>query len=149
MFIFQDDPEVMQKQIEWYFNYCDTRIKTVGIDEDGNAKQAVVPEPYTMAGLCYALGFEDRHALLEYEQRPKFSAICKRARLKVEMDVERQLFEGKSATGSIFWLKNHAGYRDKQEMDVAVDPISKILAQLAAMVCRFCERYEVNNQQYQ
>jgi len=110
-----DDPAVMQAKIDEYFAFCDNRIKTVDIDDDGNAKTAVVPEPYTIAGLTYFLGFCDVHALSEYEKRDGFSALIKRAKLKVQQDVERKLWEGKSPTGSIFWLKNHAGYRDKSE----------------------------------
>jgi hypothetical protein len=33
------------------------------------------------------------------------------------MYVEENLVEGKNAAGPIFWLKNHAGYRDKQELE--------------------------------
>jgi hypothetical protein len=44
--------------------------------------------------------------------------IIKRAKLKIEMNWEEQLFDGKGS-GPIFWLKNHAGYVDKQQSEIS------------------------------
>jgi len=73
------------------------------------------PRPPTMAGLAYALGFSSRQSLYDLEKNDIFSYTIKRARLLVEGWYEERM-SGNSPTGAIFWLKNHAGYTDKQEI---------------------------------
>lgn len=74
----------------------------------------------TIAGLCYFLGFEDRHALAEYEgYGQEFSATVKRARLRIEEDRSQKLIERETFTpGLIFDLKNNHGWKDKTEADL-------------------------------
>lgn len=72
--------------------------------------------PLTVAGLCVALNLS-RQGLCEYGDKPLFSDLVKRVKLRIEADVEARLF-GPNATGAIFWLKNHAGYMDKQSHDL-------------------------------
>ena len=75
------------------------------------------PDPPTLAGLAYFLGFCDRQSLTDQEERgEEFSCIIKRAKLLIQAAHEGGLY-GTSCTGHIFWLKNHAGYVDKQEME--------------------------------
>ena len=74
-----------------------------------------MPKPPTMAGLAYALGFESRQSLYAYEKDGRFSYSIKRAKLAIEIWYEERM-SGNSPTGAIFWLKNHAGYTDKQEI---------------------------------
>jgi len=104
----------MKMIMDEYFKYCDNRTASK-VDDDGRTVTYPNPEAYTMAGLAYWLGFEDRNGLLEYEKRPEFSSIVKRARTKIQSWWESRLGD-KSPTGAIFWLKNHAGYRDEQHM---------------------------------
>lgn len=114
-----DDPKTMLKKGNRYFVQCDKRLKRVSINDGGKANAAVDPEPYTISGLTYFLGFSDRQALREYETKPEFSLIIKRMKLRVQVDVERRLFEGRNATGAIFWLKNNArdDYKDRSEYE--------------------------------
>lgn len=76
--------------------------------------------PPTMAGLCYFLGFSERHALSEYEKYDGFSATVKRARLRIEMDRSKRLLERDTFTpGLIFDLKNNHGWKDKHETELS------------------------------
>ncbi len=93
-----ESPEEMQDKIDQYFTECDDKDK-----------------PYTIMGLALSIGM-CRETLCEYAKNGTFSDIVKKAKLTVEKSVEERLFSGNS-TGSIFWLKNHAGYKDKQEME--------------------------------
>lgn len=82
------------------------------------ADREAAGKPPTMAGLCYALGFSDRHALAEYEKYDGFSATVKRLRLRVEQDRNEKLILKESFTpGLIFDLKNNHGWVDKQELE--------------------------------
>lgn len=76
--------------------------------------------PPTIAGLCYYLGFSDRHALAEYETYEEpFSATVKRARLRIEQDRSKRLLGRDTFTpGVVFDLKNNHGWKDKSESDV-------------------------------
>jgi hypothetical protein len=71
--------------------------------------------PNTITGLAYFLGFADRQSLNDYEERPEYSFIIKRARTRVEMAYELKL-SGQSVTGAIFALKN-MGWKDKSEIE--------------------------------
>jgi len=97
------DASIMQAKIEEYFN------SLLG-DEDKP------DEPPTMVGLALALGFNDRQSLFDYIAKPEYTCILKKAKTRVEKFWERKL-AGTSPTGAIFWLKNHAGYADKQEIE--------------------------------
>lgn len=69
----------------------------------------------TITGLALALGFCDRQSLYDYEDRPEFSCIIKKARLRVECKYEEKLSES-ACTGAIFALKN-MGWKDKTETE--------------------------------
>lgn len=69
----------------------------------------------TVTGLALAVGFADRQSLYDYQARPEFSGVVKRARLKVEHDYERRLATS-SPTGAIFALKN-MGWSDRQQFE--------------------------------
>ena len=94
-------PEKMQERISEYFVMCDQQDK-----------------PYTIAGLCFYLGFADRHALDEYVKKPDFSATVKRAKLCIETQRSEMLLEGKGNTaGLIFDMANNFGYGQPRQMD--------------------------------
>jgi len=105
----------MQTAIDDYFDECDNRIKEIHTKE-GDGFAITVPEPYTMAGLAYALDMS-RQALIDYTHKDGFLDAIKKARARVERDVERRLMEGQNQTGAIFNLKNNFGWRDKTEID--------------------------------
>jgi len=89
--------------------------------------------PYTIMGLAMHLDLS-RQGLCEYADKGLFSDIVKRAKQKVEMFVEEQLLWSKSATGAIFWLKNHAGYTDKLEL--AGDQDKPLVTKIERVVIR-------------
>lgn len=101
--------EQMQKIIDKYFKMCDEKGK-----------------PYTMSGLACALEM-DRRSLLNYSKDEKFFPTIKKAREKVEQQLEENALLGKSnATFTIFNLKNNFGWQDKTEVEVRKDPIEDL-----------------------
>lgn len=87
----------MNKKINEYFEFCDRSN-----------------EPYTVTGLCLALGI-CRDTLLEYSKNSEFSDTIKKAKMRVENYLEKHLITDSSTTGIIFNLKNNFGWKDKQE----------------------------------
>lgn len=105
----------LQAAIDEYFLNCDLNIKEIHV-KDGEPYGVSDPEPYTMAGLAYAVGLS-RQGLMEYKAKSDgFSDAIKKARHRVEADVERRLMRG-AGVGAIFNLKNNFGWRDKSEID--------------------------------
>ncbi|MHC4270659.1 MAG: terminase small subunit [Planctomycetota bacterium] len=73
-------------------------------------------ETPTKSGLTYHLGFVSKTALNEYLGYGEgYSYLIKEAFIKIEIWWEKKL-AGNCVTGSIFWLKNNAGYTDKQDI---------------------------------
>ena len=89
-------PEEMQKAVDAYF-----------VDIEANDR---VP---TIAGFALYLGFDSRISLYNYEGRPEFLSVIKKARARIEAVVEA-LMLSRGHAGHIFWLKNNAKYEDKQ-----------------------------------
>lgn len=92
------NPEDMQAVIDVYF-------KELGENE--------IP---TMAGLALELGMTSR-ALRDYTKKDEFLPTVKKARQRVEAAWEQSLIRG--GGGAVFWMKNNANYRDKQETEVS------------------------------
>lgn len=143
----------LESAIDNYFRKCDehTEMRRVlmGNDTHGKAlfeeKEILIRKrPYTIIGLARALG-TSRETLLDYESgkydlkaadveesETTFSDAIKDAKSRVEQDVEEGLLSGMPATGAIFWLKNNAGWRDRQEIDhTSKDKPIPLLAGLA------------------
>lgn len=93
------DVELFQKKVDDYFNMCDEKEK-----------------PYTMSGLAYHLDL-DRKSLLNYSKNEKFFPTIKKAKQKVEMMLEEQLYRLGNNSGVIFNLKNNFGWIDKVDYD--------------------------------
>lgn len=72
----------------------------------------------TVTGLALHLGFADRRSLFEYGQTAKYGPTVKKARAIIENAIEQRLLTGKPPIGLIFWLKNNAGWNDKQDLDI-------------------------------
>lgn len=72
-------------------------------------------KPCTIQGLAIALNLS-RQGLLDYNNKDQFFDVVNKARAKICNNVETMLFTGQPAAGPIFWLKNNAGYKDKQEV---------------------------------
>ncbi len=91
--------EEMQEAIDRYFQEADEK-----------------KWPYTIPDLAYALGFNSRQSLLNYQNKPIFMDTIKRAKLRIEGQRARQLVQGQGiVAGQIFDLKNNFGWRDQQE----------------------------------
>ncbi|MBW0282453.1 hypothetical protein ATN38_02095 [Rhodococcus sp. FH8] len=128
----------LKLRINEYFDRCDphTEMRRVidGHGKEGNAlwveREVLTPGvPYTITGLARALK-TSRETLLDYESGKyddkaddidaagdKFSDTIKDAKLRVQQNAEEFLMSGAPATGAIFWLKNNAGWKDRQEVD--------------------------------
>ena len=92
-----DTPKELEDCIEVYFAECIEKKL-----------------PVTMTGLALGLGFCDRQSLYDYQKKPEFSCLIKRALLMVENNYEMAACQN-NATGPIFVLKN-MGWSDKQEI---------------------------------
>lgn len=79
------------------------------------SKSIEAGEKLTVTGLAIYLGFESRQSMYDYEDKPEFSYIIRRAKLFIENGYEANL-HGNNSTGSIFALKN-MGWFDRQEID--------------------------------
>jgi len=96
-------PGEMQSAVDTYFLEC-----------EANSKRA------TVAGLALALGFTSRQSILNYEDKPDYVDIIKKARLKLQDAAETSLLDGKNPIGNIFWLKNQGAgesWRDTQQLE--------------------------------
>ena len=112
--------KVLQDKIDEYFVYCDAKLKTVESEKLGTLTLPD-PEPYTMSGLAYWLGM-DRQTLLNYSDTEQFFGTIKRARARVEGDVERRMNDKATFTpGLIFNAKNNFGWKDKTETDITTN----------------------------
>lgn len=103
------DKQELQHKIDAYFEYCDNFIV---IDNDGEEQKA--PKPYTVAGLALWLDV-DTETLRNYEKRDEFFGTIKRAKQRIEEQLETKL-HGKTVTGIIFNLKNNYGWKDRQDI---------------------------------
>lgn len=80
-------------------------------------EKMLTERPPTMVGLALWLDFQDYNSLREQAERkedgPEFSRIVKKAFARVQEWHEERL-SGNAPTGSIFWLKVHAGFKETQ-----------------------------------
>ncbi len=102
------DPEEVADIIEAYFQAVTFQHPETGI---------TICRP-TMSGLAYALEMS-RQSLINYGNKEEFFDTIKRARDKVEVALEDNLYNN-SVTGTIFNLKNNFGWKDKTELDQKV-----------------------------
>lgn len=94
--------EELNIAIDHYFDMCDSQEPK---------------EPYTMSGLAYYLGMS-RTSLINYKERPEYLESVKKAKERVEYDIEKRLAGGVPATGLIFGLKNNFAWKDQTQLDV-------------------------------
>lgn len=90
--------EEVKSKIDAYFNYCEEKEK-----------------PYTMSGLAYYLEI-DRRTLLNYSKNEEFFPLIKKARDRVQMQLEEGLYRLGNNSGIIFNLKNNFDWKDKVEV---------------------------------
>lgn len=94
-------PKELEEKINLYFEECKEQKKKPFITE-----------------LAYFLD-TTRETLSDYKEKDEYSDSIKKAKLRCEIELERNLLEGKvNPTGSIFNLKNNYGWKDKTEQDI-------------------------------
>ena len=107
-------PEDMKEAIDGYLKNCpDMRVRYFKCKDDVIEKEVPCP---TITGLALHLGFESRQSFYDYEKRPSYSYIIKRARTFIEKEYEMMLQQG-NTVGAIFALKN-MGWTDKTETEI-------------------------------
>jgi hypothetical protein len=119
--------EELDSAIEEYFNYCDNRLQQLYSAKADGVIEVMNPAPYTMSGLAYAMGV-DRRTLLNYSKDESFFPLIKRARERVESDVEERMSDKQTFTpGLIFNAKNNFGWVDAQRVDARIENVTPIL----------------------
>lgn len=111
--------EELEKAIEQYFIDCAGEpVK----DDDGEpviykGRPIIInSKPPTVTGLAYALGFQSRQALLNYQGRVQFNDAILRAKLRIEQYTEERLFDKDGVNGAKFSLTNNfKGWSDRPE----------------------------------
>jgi len=85
-----------------------------GAEKPATIKKQVIwdkpPQPPTLTGLAFFLGFPSIADFEQYETTGEFGAVLKRARLRVTVEYEKRLHQP-SPTGAIFALKT-LGWND-------------------------------------
>jgi hypothetical protein len=122
------DIKTLEAKIEAYFKFEDSRAKEFSIPttkkkpKEGQEEETSITAPtvgtYTVSGLALFLGFVSTQSLLEYEQSPKYGAVIKKAKTRIENQMETRLQQGRPPIGLIFALKNRFNWQDKQGMDI-------------------------------
>ena len=114
--------EGMQKVVDEYYRYCDERqIMVQNEDHKGNIQELSVnkPEPYTVGGLCLALGFPSLDSLKKWlKVFPGYIETIERAITKIQAQTEVYCIENKNPAGVIFLLKARHGFQEKDKLDI-------------------------------
>ena len=109
--------EEVEEKINAYFNYCEEKEK-----------------PYTMSGLAYYLEVS-RQTLVNYSYKDEYFDTIKKARDKVQMQLEECLYRLGNNSGVIFNLKNNFDWKDKIEHSSSeVENINKNLSNIADLL---------------
>ena len=110
--------EEVEEKINAYFNYCEEKEK-----------------PYTMSGLAYYLEVS-RQTLVNYSYEDEYFDTIKKARDKVQMQLEENALSNKSnPTFTIFNLKNNFDWKDKIEHSSSeVENINKNISNIANLL---------------
>jgi hypothetical protein len=124
-----NDINEVQRLIDQYFIDCEGKpimVKDPETDDEvpylDKYSQPVMigVKPATVTGLCLALGFTTRQALINYEDdnrdNPKLVDAITRAKLKCHEYAERRLYDKDGANGAKFSLANNFGWVDRQEI---------------------------------
>ncbi len=106
--------EEIEKDIKKYFIECDKKKK-----------------PYTISGLAYSLDM-DRKTLLNYSKDEQFFPTIKKAKQKVECQLEENLYRLGNNSGIIFNLKNNFNWKDNVEVvdNRELNKVEELLAKI-------------------
>jgi DNA-packaging protein gp3 len=105
----------LQLLIDKYFN------DIVGTDQTDkeNSNEDIIksPEPATITGLAFFLGFNSLGEFENYEERGKFKLVLKRGSLRIEAEYEKRLYKP-APQAAMFALKNR-GWANKRENKIS------------------------------
>lgn len=105
----------MEVKIDEYFDWCDQQLE---VTHDAKGNEKILHKPYTVSGLCLYLDM-DRVTLLEYQDLDEYSSTIKKAKVRIENNLEENIMNGKSnPIFGIFSMKNNFGWKDKTEVDI-------------------------------
>ena len=126
--LFKSEKE-LQSKIDDYFRYCDKgkqkHVASKWVEWVVNT--ITVPIPYTICGLASYL-WTNRQTLINYTNKEEFFDTIKRAKEKIEANMEENAMMGSSnATISIFSFKNNFGRVDKTELEHSGEVEQKIV----------------------
>lgn len=111
--------EELENRIKEYFKECD-RWRPVQVVFKWEVNTVMKQIPYTITGLASFL-WTNRQTLINYEEKEEYFDTVKRAKEKVERDMEeRAMMWENNATMSIFSLKNNFDWKDKSEVDETI-----------------------------
>lgn len=103
--------EEIEGKIEEYFKSCEGRPFYADDGEIMRDKMGypifVDKHPPTMTGLALALGFLSRQSLLNYQGKKEFRDVITKAKSRIELYTEEQLFNRDGANGAKFSLQNN------------------------------------------
>lgn len=127
--------EAMERLIEAYFEGCRGEVLRDADDEPVLNKYGEVvmvgARPPTMTGLALALGFADRSSLLDYEGKPKFEAVIRRAKSRIEQYTEERLFDRDGNRGAQFSLQNNfRGWKESRDVTLSAAEGADIMAEV-------------------
>jgi hypothetical protein len=114
--------EELCASVERYFKYiegeyrAEKKVANKANEEPVIQKIAIrEAEPATIASLVFHLGFNSREEFDALEEKGRYSAILKRARLRVEAAYEKRLLQP-SPSGAMFALKN-LGWNERADAE--------------------------------
>lgn len=116
----------MAQRISRYFEDCQGEVLR---DENGKpvirgGKPVMVgAEPPTVTGLAYALGFESRQSLLNYQGKAAFERLIGDAKMRIQAYTEGRLFDREGVRGAEFSLRNNFGWEDRHQQELTVEPV--------------------------
>ena len=102
-----NDIDKFESKVKKYFKECDANNR-----------------PYTMSGLANSLDM-DRRSLLNYSKDEKFFLTIKKARQRVEQQLEENLYRLGNNSGIIFNLKNNFNWKDS-DINANTDDLNKV-----------------------
>ena len=77
--------------------------------------------------------FADRSSLLDYQGKPQFEAVIRRARSRIEQYTEERLFDRDGSAGARFSLQNNfKGWRDNRDVSITAAEGTDIMAEVRA-----------------
>lgn len=120
----------MQKAIDAYFDKC--KGEPLIIDGELQRDKYGIPiiinaKPPTVTGLALALGFTNRQALLNYQEREEFVDTVTRAKSRCEEYAESRLYDKDGANGAKFSLGCNFGWREVNETKLTTEAVKVVI----------------------